>query len=63
MAEATRAAEVYQRMGEAQRRILLAAGGQGTGATWTTNATKFEQYLPNAHWQMATLLRMGADPQ
>ena len=39
--------------------IMLSAGGQGTGTTWTAMHNSPTEVLSNAQWMMTTALRLG----
>ena len=55
--EQLRAAKRYSEASDPQKATLHAAAGPGVGSTWT--APPDGTLLPNAHWRVATQLRLG----
>ena len=57
--EVVQAAKLHQEMPPEQQAIMLRAGEQGTGTTWTAMHKSSTDLTANAQWRMATALRLG----
>ena len=62
VAEALEAHLVWSDSDEMQKAIMLSGGGNGTGATWIAGHQAPGDYIQNAQFITATLLRLGAVP-
>ena len=60
--EVVQAAKLHQEMPPEQQAIMLRAGEQGTGTTWTAMHKSPTDLTANAQWRMATALRLGLTP-
>ena len=61
-AEAVQAARLHTEMPPEQQAIMLTAGGPGTGTSRTAMHNSPLELAQNAHWRMATALRLGVTP-
>ena len=62
MLEAINAQQLWAELDATQRSIMLSCGGQGTGGVWIAGHQAPGDYMQNAQWITATLLRLGARP-
>ena len=61
-AEAVQAVKLHTELSPEQQAIMLSAGGDGTGTSWTATHKSPTELAQNAQWRMATALRHGATP-
>lgn len=59
--EARRAVSLYENLHDYAKVRMLSAGGPGVGQVWTACHTSPCDLLPNAHWVVATLERLGVE--
>ena len=60
--EAVLAASTWKALPPDQQTTMLSAGGPNTGTTWTATHNSPMDLMKNAHWRMATSLRLGLVP-
>ena len=58
--EQRQATKLWQNTPAGRQAELLGAGGEGTGMTWTACPDSSSKVLPDAHWRVATNLRLGS---
>ena len=61
--EAVAAARLWAKLDKQQRVTMLSAGGTGTGSTWSAPHANPRELMRNAHWRIATQLRIGQSPE
>ena len=57
--DALQAVKQHREASETQQTIMVAAGGKGTGSVWLAMPSDRRDFMPDAHFVVATIARHG----